>query len=343
MFPVDLKSDTVTKPSQEMRRAMANAEVGDDVYGEDPTVNRLEERAAEVVGMEAALFLPSGTMGNLVAVLSHCGRGDAAILGAGCHMQNYEAGGLAALGSVVPLLADDSSGCIPPEEVRAHCRPSNIHFAPARLLCLENTHNRMGGKAISVERIRSSAEEARRHGLSVHMDGARVLNAATAWSCKASDFASCVDSIQFCLSKGLGAPVGSMLCGKKSFIDEARRWRKCLGGGLRQSGILAAAGLYALEHNIGRLKEDHENAELLSRLLSESDEIEVEQNDRPTNMVYCTVDAESGADLHLRCAARGVLFNSVSEGRFRLVTHLDVTREQVVKAASIILEEAATA
>ncbi|MDI9370354.1 MAG: low-specificity L-threonine aldolase [Synergistaceae bacterium] len=341
MFPVDLKSDTVTKPSQEMRRAMASAEVGDDVYGEDPTVNRLQEMAAEIMGKEAALFLPSGTMGNLAAVLSHCGRGEAAILGASCHMQNYEAGGMAALGSVVPLLADDSSGCIPPEEVRAHCRPSDIHFAPARLLCLENTHNRMGGRAIPVESIRASADEARRHGLSVHIDGARIFNAAAAWGCEAREFASCADSIQFCLSKGLGAPVGSMLCGKSDFIDEARRWRKCLGGALRQSGVLAAAGLYALEHNIDRLKEDHENAALLARLLSEGDVLKVEHNEKPTNMVYCNMEDDTGADLNVRCAAKGVLFNSVSAGRFRLVTHLDVSREQVVRAASIILEEAA--
>lgn len=341
MFPVDLKSDTVTKPSPEMRRAMYEAEVGDDVYGEDPTVVRLEEAAAGILGMEAALFMPSGTMGNLAAVLTHCGRGDALILGAGSHMQNFEGGGVAALGSAVPLLADDSSGCIPPEEVRAHCRPSNVHFAPARLLCLENTHNRMGGLASSPERIRASADEARRHGLAVHIDGARIFNAATAWGCRAADFASSVDSVQFCLSKGLGAPVGSVLCGRRDFIDTARHWRKRLGGGMRQAGVLAAAGLYALEHNIGRLEEDHENAALLADLLSAGDVIMVERNDKPTNMVYCTVPDGVGEDLHVRCAARGVLFNAVADGRFRLVTHLDVSTEQVKAAAAVILEEAA--
>lgn len=341
MFPVDLKSDTVTKPSEEMRKAMYAAEVGDDVYGEDPTVNRLEETAAALTGMEAALFLPSGTMGNLVAVLTHCGRGDGAVLGADCHILNYEGGGLAALGSVVPLVADDSSGLISPEEVRRHCRPSNVHFAPARLLCLENTHNRRGGLALSPEAVRASAEEAHSLGLSVHIDGARIFNASTAWNCSVKKYAESVDSLQFCISKGLGAPVGSLLCASGSFIDAARHWRKRLGGGLRQSGILAAAGIYALEHNIDRLREDHENAELLAHLLSEGRVIDVEHNEKPTNMVYCGVPEGTCVDLHLRCAARGVLFNGVSENRFRLVTHLDVSREQVTQAAAIILEEAA--
>ncbi len=341
MFPVDLKSDTVTKPSEEMRKAMYAAEVGDDVYGEDPTVNRLEETAAGLTGMEAALLLPSGTMGNLVAVLTHCGRGDGAILGADSHILNYEGGGLAALGSVVPLVADDCSGCIHPEEVRRHCRPSNVHFAPARLLCLENTHNRRGGLALSPETIRSSAEEAHLRGLSVHIDGARIFNASAAWNCSVKEYASSVDSLQFCISKGLGAPVGSLLCGARSFIDAARHWRKRLGGGLRQAGILAAAGLFALEWNIDRLREDHENAELLGRLLSGGGVIQVEHNEKPTNMVYCKVPEGACADLHTRCAARGVLFNGVSDNRFRLVTHLDVSREQIVRAAEIILEEAA--
>lgn len=341
MFPVDLKSDTVTKPSEEMRKAMYTAEVGDDVYGEDPTVHRLEETAAALTGMEAALFLPSGTMGNLVAVLTHCGRGDGAIIGAGCHILNYEGGGLAALGSVVPLAADDSSGLISPEEVRRHCLPPNVHHTPAKLLCLENTHNRRGGLALSPEAVRASAEEARRLGLSVHIDGARIFNAATAWNCSVKKYAESADSLQFCISKGLGAPVGSLLCASRSFIDAARHWRKRLGGGLRQSGILAAAGVYALEHNIDRLREDHENAELLANLLSEGRVINVEHNEKPTNMVYCGVPEGTCADLHLRCAARGVLFNGVSENRFRLVTHLDVSREQVTRAAAIILEEAA--
>ncbi len=323
-----------------MRKIMAAAEVGDDVYGEDPTVNRMEEKAAHLTGMESALLLPSGTMGNLVAVLTHCGRGDGAIVGMDSHVLNYEGGGLAALGSIVPLVADDSSGLISPEEVRRHCRPSNVHFAPARLLCLENTHNRRGGLALSPIQIRSSAEAAHDAGLTVHMDGARIFNATTAWNCSVTDFTSSLDSLQFCISKGLGAPVGSILCGSRDFIDRARHWRKRLGGGLRQAGILAAAGLYALEHNIERLREDHENAELLATLLSRSDVIEVERNEKPTNMVYCRMPEGRGKDLHLRCADRGVFFNAVADGRFRLVTHLDVSRDQVARATEIILEEA---
>ena len=317
------------------------AEVGDDVYGEDPSINRLEEIAAGLTGMEDSLFLPSGTMGNLVAVLTHCGRGDGVVLGADSHILNNEGGGVSALGSISTLVADDSSGRILPEEVRKHIRPSNIHHVQARLLCLENTHNGRGGLALSPTSIRSSANTAHDFGLLVHIDGARIFNAAVAWGCSVKEFTGSADSLQFCLSKGLGAPVGSMLCGKHAFIEEAHFWRKRLGGALRQAGILAAAGLYALSHNIERLQEDHDNAALLSELLSKSDVFRVERNEKPTNMVYCTVPDGLCADLHLRCAARGVMMNGVSNNRFRLVTHLDVSRKQVARAAEIILEEAA--
>ena len=338
MFPVDLKSDTVTRPSREMRQAMFDAEVGDDVYGEDPTVNRLEETAARMTGKEAALFLTSGTMGNLVSVLTHCGRGDGAVLGRNSHIYFFEGGGLAALGGIVPLTADDSSGVIHPEEVERNCRPENVHFAPAKLLCVENTHNLCGGLAVSPGQMKAATDMARRHGLSVHMDGARVFNAAAAWDCPVTEFTSQVDTVQFCLSKGLGAPVGSMLCGSADFIAKARHWRKKVGGGLRQSGIIAAAGLYALENNVSRLAEDHRNAALLASILSEGG-LEVEKNPKPTNMVYFHVPEEAAKDLHVRCEARGVLFNAASGGRIRVVTHIDVSREQVAAAAEIILEE----
>lgn len=341
MFPIDLKSDTVTRPSPAMRKVMAEAEVGDDVYGEDPTVNRLQEKAAAMMGKEASLFFPSGTMGNLAALLSHCDRGDGVILGSCSHIYFNEGGGLAALGGIFPLTADDSSGIIPPEEIEKNCRPENVHYAPAKLLCLENTHNQRGGLALSVPQVKESADVAREHGLAVHIDGARIFNAAAAWKCDVKDFAALADSIQFCLSKGLGAPIGSMLCGRKEYIDKALHWRKKLGGGLRQVGVMASAGLFALENNVHRLSEDHENALYLASLLSKGG-LEVEENPMGTNMVYFHAPLERAADLHVRCAARGVLFNGASGGRIRLVTHIDVNREQVAHGAKIILEEVFT-
>lgn len=338
MFPIDLKSDTVTRPSPAMRKVMAEAEVGDDVYGEDPTVNRLQQKAAAMMGKEASLFFPSGTMGNLAALLSHCDRGDGVILGSCSHIYFNEGGGLAALGGIFPLTADDSSGIVPPGEIEKNCRPENIHYAPAKLLCLENTHNQRGGLALSVPQIKESAEAAREHGLRVHIDGARIFNAAAAWKCDVKDFAALSDSIQFCLSKGLGAPIGSMLCGSKEYIDKALHWRKKLGGGLRQAGVMAAAGLFALENNVARLSEDHENALYLSSLLSKGG-LEVEENPMGTNMVYFHVPPAAAGDLHVRCAARGVLFNGAAGGRIRLVTHIDVNKEQVGEGARIILEE----
>jgi len=338
MFPIDLKSDTVTRPSKAMRQAMCEAEVGDDVYCEDPTVNRLQEKAAAMTGKEDALFLPSGTMGNLVAVLTHCGRGQGAILGLNSHIYYYEAGGLAALGGLVPLTAADSSVLIPPSELHRHFRPANVHFAPAKLLCVENTHNKCGGLALSPAQMKETTDTARNNGLAVHIDGARIFNAAAAWGCDVSEYTALVDSIQFCLSKGLGAPIGSMLCGSSDFIGRARHWRKKVGGGLRQAGIIAAAGLYALENNLARLAEDHGNAAMLASMLTAGG-LEVEKNPMPTNMVYFHVPEKAGRDLHERCAARGVLFNGAAGGRMRLVTHIDVTRDQTARAAEILLEE----
>ncbi|NLA90501.1 MAG: low-specificity L-threonine aldolase [Synergistaceae bacterium] len=337
MFPIDLKSDTVTRPSERMREIMSNAEVGDDVYGEDPSVNSLQEKAAAILGMEAAIFLPSGTMGNLVAILAHCGRGEGAIIGKNSHIYINEGGGLAALGGVVPLTADDSSGLIPPSEIEENCRPVNVHFAPAKLLCIENTHNRCGGLALSPEQMKETTDSARKNGLSVHIDGARIFNAAAAWDCDVKEFASQADSIQFCLSKGLGAPIGSILCGQEDYIGRALHWRKKLGGGLRQAGIMAAAGIYALENNIDRLREDHENAVLIAEGLSAGG-LEVEKIEVPTNMVYFHVP-QYAADLHVRCREKGLLFNAASDGRIRLVTHIDVSREQVLEAVDVILQE----
>lgn len=341
MRTIDLRSDTVTRPSSAMRKAMSEAIVGDDVYGEDPTVRRLEETAAELTGHEAALFVTSGTQGNLASLLCHCQRGDGAILGSQSHIANYEGGGLATLGGIMPLFVDDAGGLPQVDSVAAWCRPHNVHFAPARLLCLENTHNREGGNAATPAAFRKVATAARDSGLAVHLDGARIFNAAVAWDIDVKAYTGFVDSVQLCLSKGLGAPIGSLVCGKQGFIEEARHWRKRLGGGLRQVGILAAAGLIALKENTARLAEDHENAAILSEQLSCA-ELAVEPCPRRTNMVYFGILKEglTAGELADRCRHKGVLFNVVNPKRVRLVTHLDVTRGDVREAARIILEEA---
>ncbi|WP_286951742.1 MULTISPECIES: low-specificity L-threonine aldolase [Aminobacterium] len=340
-FPIDLKSDTVTKPSEEMRRAMYEAEVGDDVYSEDPTVLRLEEKAAEITGKEAALFAVSGTMGNLVSLLSHCNRGDGVIIGTYSHINNYEGGGLSALGGLFPILVDDSSGIPSQESIGEKCLPKNVHYAPARLLCLENTHNKCGGIAVSPERFAETGEKAKDMGLPVHLDGARLFNAALAWGADISVYTSRVDSVQLCLSKGLGAPVGSVICASSDFIDRARHWRKRVGGGMRQAGVIASAGLYALDHNIDRMIEDHENAKRIAYILQDGG-LAVEENGRQTNMVFFSIP-ENGPTASMlidSCARRGVYFTAMGERRVRLVTHLDVSKEQAVKAAEIIVEEA---
>ncbi len=340
MKVIDLRSDTVTRPTDEMRAAMAAAEVGDDVYGEDPTVNRLEEESAMMTGHEAGLFVTSGTQGNAVALLTHCSRGDGAVLGSDSHIYIYEGGGLSALGGILPLVAEDSGGIIQPDRVASWCRPSNVHFAPARLLCVENTHNRAGGVAVSPEDFRATVSAARDGGLLVHLDGARIFNASTAWGVDVKEFTGVVDSVQFCLSKGLGAPVGSMLCGSAEFISRARHWRKRLGGGLRQAGVLAAAGLIAIRKMTGRLSEDHDNAARLSSMLL-AEGVDVESVSKPTNMVYVRLgpDGPDAPELSRRCTDRGVLFGAVSERRFRLVTHFGVTTEEVDLAGRTIIEE----
>ncbi len=341
MKAIDLRSDTITRPGPQMRAVMAEAEVGDDVYGEDVTVNRLEDRAAELLGTEAGLFVTSGTQGNLVALLTHCDRGDGAILGSNSHIYIYEGGGLSAIGGILPLIVDDSEGIMSAESITGWVRPDNVHFAPAKLLCLENTHNRAGGVAIAPDVFAARARLGREQGLSVHLDGARVFNAAEAWGVDVKDFTAEVDSVQICLSKGLGAPVGSLLCGAADFIDRARHWRKRLGGGMRQAGIVAAAGLYALDEQRSRLSEDHENAERLSALLKKGG-LAVEESTKPTNMIYFGLpedgpDAEQVVEL---CAGRGVLFSAVSSRRVRLVTHIDVSATEIPGIATVILEEA---
>jgi len=334
---IDLRSDTVTKPSAQMRKAMAEAEVGDDVYQEDPTVIELEKLSAEIMGHEAALFVCSGTMGNLVSLLTHCTRGDGAILGINSHIYVNEGGGLSALGGLVPLCVNDDEGIPKPQDVLSYCRPKNVHHAPAKLLCLENTHNACGGVAISPEAFSSMVDLAKSKGLSVHLDGARIFNAAIAWEVEPATYARLVDSVQFCLSKGLGAPMGSVICGNKSYIERARHWRKRVGGGLRQAGVVAAAGIVALK-GYRDLANDHEKAKILRDRLANGG-VKIAEVSKPTNMVYFEVkDALDVALLAERCKQRGVLFNPTPK-KIRLVTHRDVSFEDVEKAAKVILEE----
>lgn len=325
---IDLRSDTVSRPSDEMRAVMAAAPVGDDVFGDDPTVNLLEQRAAAAVGKEAALFVPSGTMANLIAVLTHTKPGDEVILGDQCHIFQYEVGGAARLGGVITrALPNLDDGSLEPNAVAGAIRAENLHSPGSKLLCLENTHNRCGGAAIPVAIIAELAQVAHTNGLNVHLDGARLFNAAAALGVPASDIAAHADSVSFCLSKGLGCPIGSLLCGPADFIERARRNRKMLGGGMRQVGIVAAAGLYALDNNVGRLREDHENARALADGLRELGPFR--PNTPQTNIVVVDIVRGSLGQWLAEFEKEGVLGVAFGPARIRLVTHLNITREHV--------------
>ncbi len=293
MKTIDLRSDTVTQPTPEMREAMAKADVGDDVYGEDSTVNRLQEIAAETLGKEAALFVPSGTMGNLIAVLSHCGRGDEVILGNQAHIFRYEAGGISALGGVhsyqVPNQAD---GRILLEDIKYAVRGRDPHEAITSLIALENTQNRCGGSVLPLDYTNEIGEFAKEHELGLHLDGARIFNAAAALSAPAKELAAPFDSVTFCLSKGLSAPVGSVLCGSREFITKAHRLRKQLGGGMRQAGILAAAGIIAVEKMTKRLREDHARAQKLAKGLADVSGLILDEGTPHTNMIFMSLADE---------------------------------------------------
>ena len=306
---VDLRSDTVTLPTPSMRRAMAEAEVGDDVFGEDPTVNRLEEMASERLGKEAALFVPSGTMANLVSELTHCGRGDEMIVGDQAHIFYYEQGGSASVGGIhTRTVRNQADGRMPLEDLEAAIRPDNVHFPRTRLIAFENTHNRCFGSPLDVEYLRAVRDLARRHGLSVHMDGARLFNAAVSLNVDPAELASEADSVSVCLSKGLAAPVGSLVCGTRPFIAEARRMRKVVGGGMRQAGVLAAAGIVALSEMTGRLAEDHANARRLADGLAEIEGLDLDPETVRTNIVYFEIrpDGLPAAELAARLNLQGV-------------------------------------
>ena len=322
---IDLRSDTVTRPSPAMLSAMISARTGDDVYGDDPTVNALEAEAARLSGKEAALFLPTGTQANLVALLTHCQRGEEYIVGQQAHNYKYEAGGAAVLGSIQPQPIEAASdGTLPLANVAAAIKPDDIHFARTRLLSLENT---IGGKVLPLDYLAEAYRFTREHQLALHIDGARIFNAAVALELPLESLTCYCDTLTICLSKGLGTPVGSLLCGDADYIQRARRWRKMAGGGMRQAGILAAAGLYALENNVMRLKEDHDNARWLAEQLSALG-LQVSQH---TNMVFAQLPSEQVAPLKAWMEARNIL---ISAGPVtRLVTHLDIDRaalQQVV-------------
>jgi threonine aldolase len=332
----DLRSDTVTQPTAAMRRAMAEAEVGDDVYGEDPTVNRLEETAAARLGKEAGLFVVSGSMGNLVSALSWCNRGDEAMMGADAHLLVNEMGAIATFGGVqMRAVPNDHRGLMDPEAIEATISPSGGLFPRTVLLCVENTHNRGNGAAFPPEQLRPVVDIARAHDMAVHMDGARIFNASVALGLPAAEVASVADSVSFCLSKGLSCPVGSVVCGDRNFIARARRVRKMLGGGMRQAGIMAAAGLVALETMVDRLADDHANARRLAAGLAGLPGVVVDPSTIETNIVYAELEDGHGPEMAEELKARGVLAN----GRFgwvRFVTRNGITAEDVDEALDVI-------
>ncbi len=333
---IDLRSDTVTKPDAEMRRAMAEAEVGDDVFGEDPTVNRLEEESAAAVGMEAALFVPSGTMGNQIALHLHGRPGGEVICDAGCHIVNYEIGGMAAISGLLPRMLPSTNGLLDPAAVEAAIAPDASYRARTVLIEVENSHMMAGGTVYDRPHLEAILDVARRHRLPVHFDGARVFNAAAALGVSVASLAAGFDSLSFCLSKGLGAPVGSLLCGSKAFIAEARRVRKRLGGGMRQAGILAAAGQIARRHGPAQLPHDNQNAAPHARALAGMKGVDLDPASVRTNIVIfrLTPDLCGGSSMAFlgRLKEAGVLAIPVSQEKVRFVTHRDVSRGQIEAA-----------
>lgn len=329
---VDLRSDTVTRPTPGMRAAIAAAVVGDDVFGDDPTVNALQERVAALLGKEDALFVTSGTQGNQCALMSHCARGEEAIVGALSHMNRYEGGAGAVLGGVpFHVIANRADGTLPLTEIEAAIKPDDTHFPVTRLLCLEDTWN---GRVLPQDYLDAAAALAHRHGLATHLDGARLFNAVVASGVAPARLVQGFDSVSVCFSKGLGAPVGSVLVGPRDFIARARRVRKMLGGGLRQAGVLAAAALYALDHHVDRLAEDHAHARLLAEGLQGLPGVTVEP--AHTNMVFLDVERERAAGLVAQLGQRGLLCTGLY--RLRLVTHLDLGRDDIERAVAVLRE-----
>lgn len=336
---VDFRSDTITKPTKEMREAMFNAEVGDDVYGEDPTINQLEEIAARLVGKEAALFVPSGTMGNQLAVLCHTQRGDEVILEERSHIYNYEVAGIAFLSGVQARIVKGNNGIMNSKDVeKAIIADGDIHHSQTGLICLENTHNMAGGIVIPPESMKEVYDIAKKYNLPVHLDGARVFNASASLGCDVKEITKHCDSVMFCLSKGLCAPVGSILAGSKEFINKARRYRKMLGGGMRQAGVLAAAGIVALTSMVTRLSEDHKNARLLAEGLKDVRGIQVNMNTVQSNilMVDLTTPEYDSVSLVSRLKDEGILASDINSSRIRFVTHKYISEDDIEYTVDVV-------
>ena len=339
MNTIDLRSDTLTHPTEAMRKAMAEAEVGDDVFGEDPTVNRLEKTAAERVGKEAAIFVPSGTMGNLISMLSHCDRGDEVILGDQSHIFLNEVGGLAAIGGIHPhTISNESDGTLDLKTVEKKIRESDLHYPPTRLIALENTHNYCMGSPITREYMQQVGNLAKRYNLKIHVDGARIFNAAVALRADVKDLVREADSVMFCLSKGLSAPVGSLVCGHKEFIHKARKWRKMVGGGMRQSGHLAAAGIIALSDLVDQLKKDHSNAQVLAQGLARLNGIVLDPELIKTNIIFFSLKHPTlNPDTFLeKLETQGIKILEIQPGVFRAVLHREISEskiEQVIRVS----------
>ena len=336
---IDLRSDTVTRPSAGMRAAMAAAEVGDDVFGDDPTVNRLEERVAHLLGKEAALFVPSGTMSNQIAVNIHTQPGDELLCDLNCHIYNYEAGGPAILSAVTCRTLDGDSGILDLSQLEDKIRNADDpHLVRTLLVCLENTHNRGGGRIYPIEKIEAISQWAWKNGLIMHLDGARLWNAIVATGISAKEWGKHFDTVSVCFSKGLGAPVGSALAGPKALIAKARRIRKLFGGGMRQAGIIAAGCLYALDHNIERLADDHRNAQIFAKAVADTPGLHLEPAEVDTNLIWFRIDPAVGTakDITARLKENGVLVHTAGPQKLRACTHLDVSKAQAERAAETL-------
>ncbi|MEM8864512.1 MAG: GntG family PLP-dependent aldolase [Planctomycetota bacterium] len=335
---IDLRSDTLTQPTDGMRQAMAAAPVGDDVFGEDPTVNLLQERVAKLLGKEAALFVPTGTMGNQIGVRLHCGPGDEFLGEAQCHIYHYEQAAYAQLFGVAMQPVTSDRGLLAPDDLQDRIRGDDVHHPRTRLLCLENTHNRHGGVVLPQEGVAAVCQWARRHGLACHLDGARLWNAAIASGQTPAELAAPFDTVNVCFSKGLGAPAGSAIVGSAEKINQARRHRKAMGGGMRQSGILAAAALHAMEHHFDRLREDHQNAQILADACRRAPHLELAGDRCETNLVLFHVDPAAGpADAYCqRLREQGIAMLPVGKQKVRAVTHLSVSQGDVEQAATVI-------
>jgi threonine aldolase len=335
---IDLRSDTVTRPTPGMRRAIAEAEVGDDMVGEDPTVNRLEARLCELLGKEAAVYACSGTQSNQMGVRAHCQQGDELLIEESGHIANWEAGGAAALSGVSARTLRGRFGMLDVADLEGKIRPDNQHYCVTRLVCVENTTNHGGGKAYPLDQMARIGQWAHRHGLKVHVDGARLFNAVVAKGYSAGQFVQHADSVSICFSKGLGCPMGSILVGDAETVQKARRARKLFGGALRQAGMMAAAAIYALDHHIERLAEDHENARVFAEAIADIDGVDIDPTDVETNLVFFTLDPRKGtaAELVARMKEQQIVMYATGPQRIRACTHLDVTQDELLHVATVL-------